>query len=262
MTFRIAREQRLPVYECLAQPSTRSKTIVEHLANANDDITDRIPMKLLFYVGMPVMLSRKHPTLIEADIIANGVIGSIIGMYPPPEKLSMVTYTVDSVKIQKFVQRPELLLIKLHDCHSTLVDGFPEGVIGLPPLHAQVHLKKIPNLSQASVTVDQFAVVPAFACTTEKLQGKTCHDGIIVTPLDRRHKGVPSQTLYVALSRAVRLSGLTLTEPITREYLEKFKPTEATANEMRRLIDRIVLPPYVSPTEARLFEEWKSSQRT
>jgi hypothetical protein len=32
-------------------------------------------MKLLFYIGMPVMATRKHPLLLEADIIANGVIG-------------------------------------------------------------------------------------------------------------------------------------------------------------------------------------------
>ncbi|KAE8982154.1 hypothetical protein PR003_g25591 [Phytophthora rubi] len=149
-------------------------------------------MKLIFFVGMPVMLTRKHPLLLEADVIANGVLGNIVGMYPTPEELSMIRFEVDGVVVHKLQCPPKLLLIKLHSYHNTLVNGFPEGVIGLPPLHASLRLLKIPNLSQASVTVDQFAAVPAFACTTEKLQGQTCHDGVVVSPLDRR-RGTPAQ---------------------------------------------------------------------
>ncbi|KAG6950147.1 hypothetical protein JG687_00014429, partial [Phytophthora cactorum] len=52
-----------------------------------------------------------------------------------------------------------------------LITGFADRFIGLPPLHACLRLRPIPNLSQAIVIVDQFAVVSSFACTTEKLQG-------------------------------------------------------------------------------------------
>lgn len=260
MVFQVAYTRKTPVYECLAVPCSRSRIIVDNIRNANDDLTDRIPMKLLFYMGMPVMITRKHPELLEADVVANGVVGTIVGVHPAIELLETTTCEISGVRIQKLVQLPELLLIKLDDCRRILVKDFPEGVIGLPPLHISVRLNRIPNLSQASVTVRQFAVVAAFSCTTEKLQGKTCSDGVVVTPLDRRSMGSPWQTLYVALSRAISLVGLTLTEPITRSYLDKFKPTESIIREMQRLIDKVVLPPYTLALYIQEFMEWKAGQ--
>ncbi|GMF30590.1 unnamed protein product [Phytophthora lilii] len=187
-------------------------------------------MKLVFYIRMPVMISRKHPDLVGAAAIANGVTGTIVGVHPAPQLLQSAS-------------------------------GFPEGVIGLPPLKIGVRLRHITNLSQSSVTVHQFAVVPAFACTTEKLQGKTCEDGIVVTPLDRRSRGTPYQTLYVALTRAVCLDGLVLTEPITRTYLAKFQLTEVIVSEMQRLVDFVKVPDYISAAEANAFNLWKARQR-
>jgi len=147
----------------------RSKAIVDNLSNLPDDLTDRVPIKLLLYIGMPIMVTRKHPLLVDADIIANDVIGKIVGMHPAPHELETMRYSVEGVTIHRLVRRPELLLIKLFGSHTTLINGFGEGVVGLPMLHARLQLTKIPNLAQASVTVDQFAVVPAFSCTTEKL---------------------------------------------------------------------------------------------
>ncbi|OWY98653.1 LOW QUALITY PROTEIN: hypothetical protein PHMEG_00030530 [Phytophthora megakarya] len=37
-----------------------------------------------------------------------------------------------------------------------LISGFPEGVIGLPPLHTALQLKRFLNLAPTSVAVDQF----------------------------------------------------------------------------------------------------------
>jgi hypothetical protein len=122
-------------------------------------------------------------------------------------------------------------------------------------MYISVRLPQIPNLSQASVTVDQFAVVPAFACSTEKLEGQTCHDGVVLTSLDRRKTGVPFQTLYVALSRAVGLAGITLTEPITLKYFETFKPTQAIVKEMGRLVDLVESPLYISAPETNRFNQ-------
>ncbi|ETN15092.1 hypothetical protein PPTG_07289 [Phytophthora nicotianae INRA-310] len=262
MIFKIAGVYGATVFECMAQPSARSKVIVENIANATNDVTDRVPMKLLFYIGMPVMITRKHPSLVDADIIANGVIGNIVGMFPSPGSIDSTSYTVNGVIIHRLGQLPELLLIKVHGNESTLITGFPEGVIGLPRLHVSLQLKRFPNLAQTSVTVDQFTVVPAFACTTEKLQGQTCHDGVVVTPLDRR-KGIPKQTFYVALSRATRLAGLTLTDIVTRQYLDNFRPNEATVTKMNRLIEIVRLPLYAPLSELVRFNSfWKARQHT
>lgn len=259
MMFEAAQRLNLPVYECLAAPPERSKPILEHIVNLNDDQTQRIPIKLAFYIGMPVMITRKHPQLLEANVIANGVLGTVIGFAPPADSLTFRTAKVLGVTVKTFKQQPKLLLIKISSSTKTLVNGFPSGVIGLPPLRTPVQLPQIPNLHQASLTMQQFAAVSAFACTTEKLQGQTCHDGIVVTRLERQ-KGMPPQTLYVALSRSLSLDGVTLTEPITREYLKKFKPNRATANEMKRLINLVSLPPYITLAQVAEFEGWKAKQ--
>jgi hypothetical protein len=261
MTFETAKKLRRPIYECVAVPSTRSQTIMHQIVNLNDDQTDRIPIKLLFYIGMPIMVTRKHPQLVDADVIANGVLGTIVGFSPPTEQLAFHSALVHGVEVKAFDHQPKLLLIKVRGSTKQLVNGFPPGVIGIPPLHAVVKISKIANLQQATLTVDQFAVVPAFACTTEKLQGQTCRDGIIVTRLERS-KGVPPQTLYVALSRSVSLRGLTLTEPITPEYLQRFKPAENVVNEMQRLIALVKLPPYATPSQIAQFQVWTSKQTT
>ncbi|OWZ17425.1 hypothetical protein PHMEG_0008630, partial [Phytophthora megakarya] len=259
--FRIALSRTIPVFECLAIPCNRSRLIVEHLWNIDDNFTDRIPMKLLFYVGMPVMVTHKHPDLLGADIIANGTIATIIGTYPPLDEMPEIIYEAGNVVIHKLLRQPSLLLIKLLGVTTTLVEGFPEGVIGLPALKGRVSLKQIPNLARSSITVTQFALVPAFACTTEKLQGQTCHDGVVVTPLDNR-QSVPSQTLYVALSRSVSLDGLSLTQSISRSYLGKFVPNQETVNEMQRLMNLVSVPPFASAEERISFDQWKSTQHT
>ncbi|GMF37684.1 unnamed protein product [Phytophthora fragariaefolia] len=205
MICKIAKNNGANVYECLARPSSRSKTIVENLFNANDDVTNRVPIKLLFYIGMPVMITRK-PNLLEADFIANGVIGSIVGMHPLPADLASTAYSVNGAIINRFEKYPDLLLIKIHVCLKGLVTGLFEGVIGVPPLHVKLQLKQIPNLAQTCATVDQFAIVPAFACTTEKLQRRTCYDGVVVTPLNRR-KGSPKQTFLCCLVKGNILIG-------------------------------------------------------
>lgn len=259
MTLQIARRSRLPVYECLAVAASRSQAILRRLVNINDDMTDRIPMKLLFFIGMPVMIIRKHPQLLQADVIANGVLGNIVGFAPPAESLGCNITEANDVSIHRLNRQPQLLLVKIRGETRVLVEGFPKGVIGIPPLHAQVRLSKLPNLSQATITVDQFAVVPAFACTTEKLQGQTCRDGIVVSSLDRR-KAVPRQALYVALSRCVSLEKLTLTDKLTRDYLKRFQPSNDVSNEMERLMKKITLPPYIQFDEAEAFQQWRQRQ--
>jgi hypothetical protein len=259
--FQVARRHQIPVYECDAVGPIRSQVVLQHIMNANDDQTERIPMRLLFYIGMPVMITRKHPDLVDSNVIANGIMGTIVGFSPSPESLSFASAEVFGVTVLRFEQQPRLLLIKIQGEVKSLVSSFPAGVIGLPPLRTSIKLTNMKHLSQNSITIQQFAVVAAFSCTTEKLQGQTCRDGIIVTPLDHRRKNLPPQSLYVALSRSVSLDKVILTKPITREYLAKFRPTTLIANEMQRLINLIELPLYTSFQQRQAFTKWKSTQR-
>jgi len=55
------------------------------------------------------------------------------------------------------------------------------------------------------------------------------------------------------------LSGLTLTDKITRAYLDNFKPNKGTVHEIQRLVRLVVPPPYASETDKREFEQWKKA---
>lgn len=80
-------------------------------------------------------------------MIANRVIGTVVGTYPHPIALPRIVYDVSDVIIHNLLRLPVLLFIRLHDVQITLIEGFPEGVIGVPPLHGGIRLGNIPNLS-------------------------------------------------------------------------------------------------------------------
>lgn len=261
MLFHAARTMDQPVFECIAEPTSRSRHIFKHIVDANDDLTGRVPMKLQFVMGMPIMMTHKHPDLMSTGVIANGTMGVLLGTVPPIENYQFVAERVHGILVKRFVQQPRILLVRLRNCTKTLVNGFSPGVIGIPPIRTSVKLNRIPNLSQASITVQQFALVPAFACTTEKLQGQTCKDGVILPPLERQ-SGMPSQTLYVALSRATDLRSVTLTKPITREYLARFSPSKTIIDETQRLIQLVRFPPYISNQQRQEFQVWRNHQQS
>ncbi|EGZ22489.1 hypothetical protein PHYSODRAFT_285738 [Phytophthora sojae] len=172
MTFKISADTGSYLYEFPAEPSNRSQHIFKHIIDANEDLTQRIPMRLYSFVGMPVMITRKLPVLKNMGVVANGTLGTVIGFYPPIESRSCVDVESDEPTVIQLASPPELLLIRLHDCNTVLVDDFAPGVIGVPRISSNIKLKNMPNFAQASITIKQFPVVPAFACTTEKSRGK------------------------------------------------------------------------------------------
>ncbi|RLN14065.1 hypothetical protein BBJ28_00016772 [Nothophytophthora sp. Chile5] len=197
MLFDVAERTRADIYECRAQSNARSKAIFDKIINFNDDITGRVAMRLYFFIGMPEMVTRKHPQLKDSEVIANGTV---------------VAETI----LMRLIHPSDLLFIRVHGCTKTLVRDIPPGVIGIPVMAFQIK-PQTPNLARTTIIVRQFPLVPAFASTTEKLQGQTCADGIVVTKLER-NGGVPPQSLYVALSRTVALEKLTLITMLMAEF--------------------------------------------
>ncbi|KAF1785495.1 hypothetical protein JG687_00016746 [Phytophthora cactorum] len=203
MIFQIAEKHNVPVYECLASSSSCSKTIVDHLSNAADDFTDRLPMKLRFYIGMPVMATRKHPLLLDVGIICqrndrtDGWI-KVFGCHNTHNWIwrrcnwpSAATYT--------FATKED----------TQIGAGFRRSrpICGCPNIFVYHRKASGPD-------------VPRWNCS-DSTETSTWSS---------------KQTLCVALSREVSLSWLTLTEKITRQYLDNFKPVEATVQEIQRLI--------------------------
>jgi hypothetical protein len=79
---------------------------------------------------------------------------------------------------------------------------------------------------QFKKSLKQIMVVPAFAITTDKSQGTTVSASIIGSQKDSNRKGPPNSILYVALSRVTDPSKMTLTEPLTMDLVNQFKPSE------------------------------------
>ncbi|KAG6949756.1 hypothetical protein JG688_00014493 [Phytophthora aleatoria] len=226
MALRMSTENNMTLYEILALPASQSKTIFNSIMNPDDDQTDRIQLRFICFIGMTVVISRKHPRLEDVEIIANGTAGSIVGFAPSIQNSTCRVTKVEGAVIYEVQTLPELILVRVHDCQDTLVNGFPPGVIGIPALNAQVKLKHVKYVSRSSITVQLFAIVPGttFSC-------KTCKDGITVTTLERL--GVRTQSEYVALLRTIALNKLTLTEEITPEYIANFKPPHETITECK-----------------------------
>jgi hypothetical protein len=105
-------------------------------------------------------------------------------------------------------------------------------------------------VSTTSAVLAVYPFCPYFAATPEKMQGQTMDDGIHLTNLRKRH-GSAKTALYVGMSRPTTLAGLTLSEPITREYLAYFKPDRDTLQACLSLIQkaRTHVPQTASPSD-------------
>lgn len=54
MTYLTGKKLSKDIYECEAQLSNRPQEIFKHIQYLNDDLTDRVPMKLTFFIEMSV----------------------------------------------------------------------------------------------------------------------------------------------------------------------------------------------------------------
>lgn len=249
-TWSVAKSLGKTLFESRAIPSARARDIFDGVRHTDDALTDNIPMTLHWFIGMPIMVTKTHPDLKSLNVVANGTMGTIIGAYGGIKEQEVETE--DGVIFCRYHVPPKMLLVKVTHCNTNLVMGFPPGVLGIPLMTASVKLDKIPNLSASSLTVQQFPLVPCFACTTDKMQGQTCPNGIVVTRLHRQ--GMPPQTLYVALSRTTMLSKLTLTSPITAADTQRGSVPNDVRLEMERLHSLVVLHPDAPPHIRGAFE--------
>ena len=262
MLHHLASLRHLTMYRFEAEPAC-SRTRMTSLRHLDDHLTERMPMTFEFVTGMPVMITRRHPMLNKADVIANGAIGFVIGFDYNSQDNSYEEKREGKINIQQLNRIPDMIYLQLRRCDRVLVAGFPPGVIGIPKHKYAVKITGAnPRNHSATwtVTVTTFNMVPAFALTPEKLQGQTLSDGVAITELKRGTKKVPPQALYVAFSRIKRLQDLALVTLLTPEYLRKFHPDKHTVQEMRRLQSKVQCPPYAPQREVKMFETWRCIQ--
>lgn len=263
LLHQVAARHGMTIYRFEAEPAS-SRTRMSGLRHLDEYLTDRLPMTFDFVLGMPVIMTRRHPLLNKADIIANGTLAFIVGFDYNSQDQTWEHKSEGDVDIHVLHRVPDMIYIRIKKCNRVLVTGFPIGIIGIPKYKYQAKITAAnPNNHSATwtVTVTTFNMVPAFAGTPENLQGRTLTDGIVMTELTRGSKPMPSQALYVSFSRIQKLTDLVLLKPLSRKYLDKFRPRRETIEEMRRLQDMIEIPENAPYAEVEKFNAWIKEQR-
>jgi hypothetical protein len=267
MTIDIARRHNRIVYQFDAEPANRKSKLKNSLRNLDEYVTDRIPLRWHFTIGMPVAVSRKCPPLNKAEVIANGTIAFIVGFDRSARGPGHTVQDIDdeTVNVHRLHRIPDMIYVQVRGCNRVLVQGFPPGIIGIPATTYTVKLD-LPNPNGKaktwSVNVLAYNLITAYALTPEKVQGQTIRDGVVITHLERHGGPIPPASLYVAFSRIERQDRLTLVAPLTRSYVNQFHPNLATITEMRRLQDMVVVPTSATPHQRRAFESWLQDETT
>ena len=171
MTLEIGRRQQRIVYQFDAEPANR-RTRLGCLYNLDDYVTDRVPLRWQFTIGMPVAVSRKCPPLHKAEVIANGTIGFVVGFDRCARDPQHTVHVIDGVTIHRLCRIPDMIYIHVQKCNRILVEGFPPGTIGIP---ASVYSVKMslpdPNdkAKTWSINVNSFNLITTYALTPEKI---------------------------------------------------------------------------------------------
>lgn len=66
------------IFECVAKPASASRQNFKKFCDFDDHLTGRIPLKLLYFIGMPIMITHRLNDTTLHDVVANGTIGHII----------------------------------------------------------------------------------------------------------------------------------------------------------------------------------------
>jgi hypothetical protein len=216
-TFAFALKNNRTVFQI---PATyKSKHVSSSLFPLRDDTTGRVCMLLELVVGMPVS-STKNTFSIG---VANGTLGTVAGIQWSYTTSFETFFTPEGVTVRKASEVPEYVFLHPLSPITQSFGDLPLGIIPISPTKTKVELKLANR--KFSHTVNQIALVPAFAITTDKSQGLTVAKAVIGPQKDAVRKSPPPQILYVALSRAINPNYMRLLEPVTVALLSSFKPS-------------------------------------
>ena len=252
------------LFEIEAKPSKpRHEELLRRLHFMDDDCTDKVPLLLQFYMGMPVMITKRIKELAVLKLISNGTLGFIIGFISHDgnkqvEDRNFTTTLQSGIVVKRFLKIPRFLIVKIRGCTRNLVQGYPSGVVLIPPVHGPIKVTLPHNKTLWNPTVTQFPFICANALTPEKLQGTTLDYNIYISPLDRY--GFSEASLYVAMSRVRKRERLVFTEPITRDYVNKFRPPVRVLKEMKSMLEKSNRPPYMNIQQSLNYTTWMDQE--
>ena len=210
-----------------------------------DNKTEGLPGYLPIVSNMPVLITHNIATELH---VSNGSIGRLVKVVYKDEEqsndataMSNSTFPFNTV----YIRKPLYALVQLPQCKSasTLTDLQPTLVPIVPEQKTiKVDLKSclsppqkrlLQNKTTVTITRCQLPLIPAYALTTHKCQGKTLQSGVIDIVPPPYTKPDLAQT-YVPISRFTSLETMAILRPFPRSILNQ-KPHPDMLAELQRL---------------------------
>ena len=210
-----------------------------------DNKTEGLPGYLPIVPNMPVLITHNIATELH---ISNGSIGRLVKVVYEDEEQSHdgtairnSTFPSNTVYIRKplyaLVQLPQCKLASaLTDLQPTLVPIVPEQKtikIDLKSCLSPAQKRLLHKKTTITITRCQLPLIPAYALTTHKCQGKTLESGVIDIVPPPYAKPDLAQT-YVPVSRFTSLEAMAILRPFPRSILNQ-KPHPDMRAELQRL---------------------------
>ena len=210
-----------------------------------DNKTEGLPGYLPIIPNMPVLITHNIATELH---ISNGSIGRLVKVvYEDEEHSYDATAIGDSTFPSNtvYIRKPLYALVQLPQCKlaSALTDLLPTIIPIVPEQKTiKVDLKSclspaqkrlLHNQTTITITRCQLPLIPAYALTTHKCQGKTLESGVIDIVPPPYAKPDLAQT-YVPISRFTSLETMAILRPFPRSILNQ-KPHPEMKAELQRL---------------------------
>ncbi|CAF0943298.1 unnamed protein product [Didymodactylos carnosus] len=194
---------------------------------------------------MPLLITHNIATELH---ISNGSIGRLVKVVYEDEEqpydttaISNPTFPSNTVYRRKpmyaLVQLPQCKLASgLTDLQPTFIPIVPEQKtinVDLKSCFSSAQKRLLQNKTTITITRCQLPIIPAYALTTYKCQGKTLESGVIDIVPPPYAKPDLAQT-YVPISRFTSLEAMVILRPFPRSILNQ-KPHPDMKAELQRL---------------------------
>ena len=210
-----------------------------------DNKTEGLPGYLPIVPNMSVLITHNIATELQ---ISNGSIGRLVKVVYEDEEqshdataISNPTFPSNTVYVRKplyaLVQLPQCKLASaLTDLQPTCIPIVPEQKtikVDLKSILSSAQKRLLQNKTTITITRCQLPLIPAYALTTHKCQGKTLESGVIDIVPPPYSKPDLAQT-YVPISRFTSLEAMAILRPFPRSILNQ-KPHPDMKAELQRL---------------------------
>jgi hypothetical protein len=215
------------------------------LLSLPDNKTEGLAGYLPIVPNMPVIVTHNIATELH---ISNGSIGRLVKLVYEDEEGSYDNTTISNSTFPSntlYIRKPLYALVELPQCklqsalvdlRSTIVPIVPEQKtvkVDLKSCLSSTQKRLLQNRTSITITRCQLPIIPAYAMTTHKCQGKTLASGIIDIVPPPYAKPDLADT-YVPISRFTSLDTMAILRSFPRCILNQ-KPHSDMIAELKRL---------------------------